>query len=138
MRSAPISTSFVLLLTLFSTAVWGQSTGAISGVVTDAASGAPSAALTSSSKDPFFLPALHLRYALTDAANVRAAFTRTLARPNYYDLVPYQLVFQEDAQIARGNSSLRPTVSNNVDVLLEAVLPIGWCGVRWRLLQAAH
>jgi TonB-dependent receptor len=67
----------------------------------------------------FFLPALHLRYALTDTANVRAAFTRTLARPNYYDLVPYQLVFQEDAQIARGNSSLRPTVSNNVDVLLE-------------------
>jgi hypothetical protein len=40
MRSA-IGTSLVLLLTLFSTSVWGQSTGAISAVVTDAASGAP-------------------------------------------------------------------------------------------------
>jgi TonB-dependent receptor len=67
----------------------------------------------------FFLPGLHARYALTEAANLRAAFTRTLARPNYYDLVPYQLVFQEDAAIARGNSTLKPTVSNNVDVLLE-------------------
>ena len=67
----------------------------------------------------FFLPGLHARYALTEATNLRADFTRTLARPNYYDLVPYQLVFQEDAEIARGNSTLKPTVSNNVDVLLE-------------------
>ena len=67
----------------------------------------------------FFLPGLHARYALTEATNLRADFTRTLARPNYYDLVPYQLVFQEDAEIARGNSTLKPTVSNTVDVLLE-------------------
>lgn len=67
----------------------------------------------------YLLPGFHLRYGIDDRTNVRAAFTRTLARPNYYDLVPYELVFQEDGEITRGNSSLRPTTSNNLDVLAE-------------------
>jgi TonB-dependent receptor len=71
----------------------------------------------------FFLPGVHVRYAFTTRTNLRAAYTRTLARPNYYDLVPYQLVIQEDQEIERGNPSLRPTTSNNVDVLLEHYLP---------------
>jgi TonB-dependent receptor len=66
-----------------------------------------------------FLPGLHLRYAIDDDTNVRAAYTRTIARPNYVDLVPYQLVFQENNAITRGNSSLKPTTSDNLDLLLE-------------------
>jgi len=65
------------------------------------------------------LPGVHLRYAVTADANIRAAYTRTIARPNYVDLVPYQLVFQEDAEISRGNASLKPTTSDNLDVLVE-------------------
>jgi TonB-dependent receptor len=65
------------------------------------------------------LPGFHLRYAVTPETNVRAAYTRTLARPNYVDLVPYQLVFQEDSEIARGNAALKPTTSDNVDLLVE-------------------
>lgn len=67
----------------------------------------------------FFLPGLHIKYALTPESNVRVAYTRTLARPNYGDLVPYEFVFQEDGEIARGNPSLAPTTSNNIDVLVE-------------------
>ena len=67
----------------------------------------------------FLLPGLHLKYAFNPSANLRVAYTRTLARPNYYDLVPYQVVFQEDGEISRGNASLAPTTSNNVDVLVE-------------------
>jgi TonB-dependent receptor len=67
----------------------------------------------------FLLPGFHVKYAFTPASNLRVAYTRTLARPNYYDLVPYQLVFQEDGEISRGNASLRPTTSNNLDVLVE-------------------
>lgn len=70
----------------------------------------------------FLLPAVHLRYAVTPEANFRVAYTRTLARPNYVDLVPYQLVFQEDAEISRGNSTLRPTTSDNIDVMAERYL----------------
>jgi TonB-dependent receptor len=65
------------------------------------------------------LPGLHVKYAFTSSSNLRAAYTRTLARPNYYDLVPYQLVFQEDGEISRGNSSLKPTTASNVDLLVE-------------------
>jgi TonB-dependent receptor len=67
----------------------------------------------------FALPGLHLRYAIDDRTNVRAAYTRTLARPNYFDLVPYELVLQEDGDISRGNSSLRPTTSDNLDFMVE-------------------
>jgi TonB-dependent receptor len=68
------------------------------------------------------LPMFHVRYALTSDANLRAAVTRTLARPNYFDLAPYQLVFSEDAEIERGNPSLQPTTAWNVDVLAEHYL----------------
>lgn len=76
-------------------------------------------ALTGGDRYGFFLPGLHLRYSITPETNVRAAYTRTLARPNYYDLVPYQIVFREDEEIQRGNSALKPTTSNNLDVLAE-------------------
>jgi TonB-dependent receptor len=66
-----------------------------------------------------FLPGLHVKYAMTPSANVRAALTRTLARPNYYDLVPYQLVHQENGEIERGNPNLKATTSNNADLLFE-------------------
>ena len=65
------------------------------------------------------MPGLHVRYAVDDHTNVRAAITRTLARPNYYDLVPYELVFQENGEIARGNPGLKATTSWNLDLLVE-------------------
>ena len=65
------------------------------------------------------LPGVHLRYAVTPESNFRAAFTRSLARPNYYDLVPYQVVFEEDLEIERGNPTLRPSTSWNIDFMGE-------------------
>lgn len=70
----------------------------------------------------FFLPGAHLRFAIDDRTNVRAAYSRTLARPNYYDLVPYELIIQEDREIERGNAGLKPTSSNNLDLLVEHYL----------------
>lgn len=79
-------------------------------------------AVTGDDSNGFLLPAFHVRYAASAMANVRAAYTRTLARPNYFDLVPYQLVFQEDSEISRGNSGLKPTTSDNLDFLVERYL----------------
>ncbi len=76
-------------------------------------------AVTGGDTHGVLLPGFHLKYAFTPSSNLRVAYTRTLARPNYYDLVPYQLVFQEDGEISRGNASLKPTTSNNLDVLVE-------------------
>jgi TonB-dependent receptor len=80
---------------------------------------ASTARVTGSDTRTFLLPGFHARFAVDEQTNIRAAYTRTLARPNYYDLVPYQLVFQEDSELSRGNSSLRPTSSHNLDLLAE-------------------
>ena len=65
------------------------------------------------------LPGFHLRYAVTPMANVRFAVTRTLARPNYYDTIPYRAQDDNASTVALGNPDLRPTTSWNVDVLAE-------------------
>jgi TonB-dependent receptor len=68
------------------------------------------------------LPAVHVRYALQPNTNLRAAVTRSLARPNYYDLVPYELIVNEDLEIERGNAALEPTTSWNLDFMAEHYL----------------
>jgi len=65
------------------------------------------------------LPALHVRYTLTPQSNLRLALTRSLARPNYDDLVPYYAQNDSDNTIAMGNENLNPTKSWNVDLMAE-------------------
>jgi TonB-dependent receptor len=65
------------------------------------------------------LPGFHVRYALTPNSNLRAAFTRSLARPNYYDLVPSTSRDDSASTITEGNPDLQPTKSWNVDVMAE-------------------
>jgi TonB-dependent receptor len=66
-----------------------------------------------------FLPGLHLKYSPTKYTNFRVAWTNTIARPNYYDLVPYREVSPEDNEIKIGNIDLIPTTSMNIDLLGE-------------------
>jgi TonB-dependent receptor len=65
------------------------------------------------------LPSLNLRYALNTRSNLRLGFSRSLSRPDYYDLVPYRFVNREDEELALGNSDLKATESWNADVLFE-------------------
>ncbi len=60
-----------------------------------------------------FLPMVHYRVQLDERTNVRAALTRTLARPNFIDLAPYQLILREDEEIERGNPDLDVTKAWN-------------------------
>src|SRR6185436_9281883 len=69
-----------------------------------------------------FMPAFHLRYAATPNTNLRFAVTRTLARPNYYDTIPYRSQNDSDLTVAQGNADLKPTTSWNVDVMGEHYL----------------
>lgn len=66
-----------------------------------------------------YLPNLQLKYSIDANQIIRFAYTSTLARPNYYDLVPYREVFMEDNEIKIGNPSLKPTTSNNLDIMYE-------------------
>ena len=63
-----------------------------------------------------FMPAVSLAGRFGDQLEVRAAWSRTVARPRFYDLVPYRLVDREDEELTLGNPHLRPARSWNQDV----------------------
>ncbi|WP_299098389.1 TonB-dependent receptor [uncultured Winogradskyella sp.] len=65
------------------------------------------------------LPGLHLKYNVSNNTILRFAWTNTLARPNYVDLVPYREINNEDEEIYLGNSELDPTTSMNFDIMAE-------------------
>ncbi len=65
------------------------------------------------------LPGLHLKYDADANTVLRFAWTNTIARPNYVDLVPYAEFSPDDEELARGNPNLRATTSMNFDFMAE-------------------
>ncbi len=66
-----------------------------------------------------FLPGIHLKYDVDQNTILRAAWTNTIARPNYFDLVPYAEFSPQDQELARGNPDLIPTTATNLDFMAE-------------------
>lgn len=73
------------------------------------------------------LPSLHLTYRLNDDTNIRAAITRSFARPDFGDLAPGGAFSEADLEFAGGNPGLKPTYAWNADLLFEHY--IGTSGV---------
>ncbi|MGA1226037.1 MAG: TonB-dependent receptor [Tamlana sp.] len=67
----------------------------------------------------YFLPGLHLKYSVTNNTILRFAWTNTLARPNYVDIVPSMDVLVDDEEMYLGNPDLSATTSMNFDVMAE-------------------
>jgi TonB-dependent receptor len=65
------------------------------------------------------LPGIHFKYSPNNNMNFRLAWTNTIARPNYFDLVPYREVNADDSELAIGNPDLKPTNAMNFDLLAE-------------------
>lgn len=63
------------------------------------------------------LPGVHFKYNASETTVLRFAWTNTIARPNYIDLVPYRQ--REDDEISIGNPQLNPTTSMNFDFMAE-------------------
>jgi len=74
-------------------------------------------------------PSAHLRYEMDNGVILRTSYTTGISRPNFTDLVPYQIV--EDRASGRGsveigNIDLDPTYAHNFDVMGEYyVEPLG-------------
>ncbi len=66
-----------------------------------------------------FMPGVHLNYNFSDNSILRFAWTNTIARPNYFDLVPYAEFSPDDEELVRGNPALEPTTSMNIDLMYE-------------------
>jgi TonB-dependent receptor len=73
--------------------------------------------LSSNNSDRQWLPGVNVRYAAATDTIVRAALTRSFARPDFADLVPHEI--RTSAAVASGNPLLKPTVSWNADVAIE-------------------
>ncbi len=65
------------------------------------------------------LPSINARWDATQNTVIRAAWTNTLARPNYFDLVPYREISLDDNELATGNPELDPTRAMNFDLMAE-------------------
>jgi TonB-dependent receptor len=66
-----------------------------------------------------FLPMVHLKYTPTDKDILRMAFTRGFIRPDFNSLNPASIQNDLTLTIVEGNPNLKPTFSNNVDLMYE-------------------
>jgi len=72
------------------------------------------------------LPSVQLRYSLPGNSALRAVYSRGVARPDPYQLVPYQTVDVDGQTINVGNPALKPEHANNYDLLYQKFLqPLG-------------
>ncbi|MEC8831656.1 MAG: TonB-dependent receptor, partial [Bacteroidota bacterium] len=65
------------------------------------------------------LPGVHFKYDLNNSTVLRFAWTNTLARPNYEDMIPRAEIIFEDSEVVVGNPELDPTTSMNFDLNAE-------------------
>ncbi len=68
-----------------------------------------------------FLPMLHLKYNIDESSNLRFAYTKTFNRANFSDMSPGTSINSTGAEIliTKGNTDLKPTISNNFDLMYE-------------------
>lgn len=65
------------------------------------------------------LPSLSVRHEVDHQTILRAAWTHTMARPGFYELVPYRSIAVEDNELSVGNPDLKPMRSMNFDLMAE-------------------
>ena len=87
--------------------------------VESASSLADAVAINASKKYTNVLPNVQFRYAATNNTILRFAYTNTIARPNYFDIVPYQNINSDDLEAEFGNPELEAAESLNFDFMAE-------------------
>ena len=65
------------------------------------------------------LPGVHFKYDFAKNAILRGAWTNSIARPNYYSLVPFENFSPDNKTLTSGNSDLEATKSMNFDLMVE-------------------
>ncbi|ROR94923.1 TonB-dependent receptor [Sinobacterium caligoides] len=64
-----------------------------------------------------WLPALHVRYSLSEQSILRAAWTNSVVRPTFEEMSPGEYI--DGNEVERGNPNLDPWESSNIDVGIE-------------------
>jgi TonB-dependent receptor len=66
-----------------------------------------------------WLPMFNLKYQVAEWLDLRAAATKTLARPNFFNIVPWEYVDPTGRQLQYGNPQLLHTTAWNYDIFLS-------------------
>ena len=66
-----------------------------------------------------FLPQFQLRYKVFNWADIRLAATKSLSRPNFFSLVPWERVNDFNYRVERGNPNLEHMSAWNYDVIFS-------------------
>ncbi len=66
-----------------------------------------------------WLPMFHLKFDLLDWANLRLAATKSLNRPNFFSLVPWEIVNYGESYAERGEPNLEQMAAWNYDAILS-------------------
>jgi len=66
-----------------------------------------------------FLPSVNFTYELTEKTNLRASYFRSLARPEFRELAPFQFYDFNYNTVVSGNTALARTRINNYDLRFE-------------------
>lgn len=80
-----------------------------------------------SRKDSHFLPALHLRYSVSENTQVRAAWTNSVVRPTFEQARPGYILEDDGEKGSFGNPQLKPWETHNLDLGVEHYM--GFAGV---------
>jgi TonB-dependent receptor len=78
-----------------------------------------------------FLPSANLVYSLTEKSNLRAAYYKTVSRPEYRELAPFGFFDFSTFFTVRGNPNLQRAIIQNYDIRYE------WFGTFNQLLSAS-
>lgn len=71
------------------------------------------------------LPSIHLTYSISDATNIRAAFSQTVSRPEFRELAPFAFYDFATVSVVYGNPNLRRALITNLDIRIETFPRIG-------------
>jgi TonB-dependent receptor len=64
-----------------------------------------------------YLPCIHLKYQLSETGSIRAAYSKSINRPSFFEIVPYRIINEEYTEA--GNPDLKHTVAHNIDFRYE-------------------
>lgn len=66
-----------------------------------------------------FLPSINFTYTLNEKMNLRAAFSKTLARPEFRELAPFTYFDFQSNELVQGNVDLKRAIITNYDLRYE-------------------
>ena len=77
---------------------------------------------TQNTANAHLFPSIHLLFPPSTTTNIRLAYSRSIARPDFGRLAPFERTNMQDSIIFRGNPDLEPMISDNLDAIVEQYL----------------